>query len=323
MQVAGLRGDGMDNDGLDEIGFDIGWDFARFGRILDEHGSQRASVIRGYRAGRHHFRVPQHCADRYVAKWLQLRLSALRRNRLVAKDVTPSYLRSIDAAICPVTLDTLTHSALVGTDWSVDRINNDGAYATGNLIVISAKANMSKGRKSYFQVAELGRSVDNLVTQGLRGREWARLACLMHGADETALRNVPCGALLTRIPVGCRVPLFYLLQQILIETARPASLRNSVLKTLGQIRVDQSHHQKLRMTVERLAMLQKNNSYPYDALADDMVQTHFGQWYRAAYAAHTTHMLEIVGRLGAQECAHGLPAEWAIGSKGYLQTQAT
>jgi len=34
----------------------------------------------------------------------------------------------------------LTHSTGADTDWSADRVNNDGAYADGNLIVMRAFA---------------------------------------------------------------------------------------------------------------------------------------------------------------------------------------
>ncbi|MEZ2354501.1 hypothetical protein [Caballeronia sp. RCC_10] len=49
-----------------ETGFDIGWDFARFGHESDCASSEQ-SVLAGYLAGREHFRVPQHLPDRFVS----------------------------------------------------------------------------------------------------------------------------------------------------------------------------------------------------------------------------------------------------------------
>lgn len=114
----------MPPDDPDTIAFDIGWDFARFGRRMDAAVCS-ASLLTGYAAGREHFWVAQHRPDRFVSKWLQLRLNAFKRRRILCPDVDPSYLRRIDCDTCPITLVTLTRGALRDSDWSVDRINND------------------------------------------------------------------------------------------------------------------------------------------------------------------------------------------------------
>ncbi|MDR5777342.1 MULTISPECIES: hypothetical protein [unclassified Caballeronia] len=113
-----------------ETAFDIGWDFARFGRAMDT-AVRDPAVLQGFAAGREHFRVAQHRPDRFVSKWLQLRINAYKRRRILDAHVTPSYLKRIDSLVCPITLSPLTHGALCETDWSVDRINNNGAYAPG------------------------------------------------------------------------------------------------------------------------------------------------------------------------------------------------
>jgi len=79
------------------LAFDIGWDFARFGRPLDLAAD--TDVAAGNAAGRAHFCVPQHSPNRYVSKWLQLRLNAYKRRRMLREEVTPDYLKRID---CPV-----------------------------------------------------------------------------------------------------------------------------------------------------------------------------------------------------------------------------
>jgi hypothetical protein len=50
-----------------ELGFDLGWDFARYGRFLDPR-SANADVLAGYSAGKAHFQVAQHKPPRYQAK---------------------------------------------------------------------------------------------------------------------------------------------------------------------------------------------------------------------------------------------------------------
>jgi hypothetical protein len=165
-----------------ELGFDLGWDFAHYGRFLDPE-KVNGDVLAGYHAGKAHFPIAQHRPTRYQAKWLQLRLSAMRRRRIVHADVTPEYLQRIDYDVCAVTLQPLTHSTRAGTDWSVDRINNDGAYAPGNLMVISTRANRAKGARNYIEVAKLAHSNPRPAAGGLSCAEWARLACVMLGSE--------------------------------------------------------------------------------------------------------------------------------------------
>jgi hypothetical protein len=191
-----------------ELGFDLGWDFAHYGRFLDPE-KVNGDVLAGYHAGKAHFPIAQHRPTRYQAKWLQLRLSAMRRRRIVHADVTPEYLQRIDYDVCAVTLQPLTHSTRAGTDWSVDRINNDGAYAPGNLMVISTRANRAKGARNYIEVAKLAHSNPRPAAGGLSCAEWARLACVMMGSEETISTQATLTPLLTRIPEDIRVPLFF------------------------------------------------------------------------------------------------------------------
>ncbi|MDR5822395.1 hypothetical protein [Caballeronia sp. LZ043] len=68
------------------------------------------------------------------------------------------------------------------SDWSVDRISNDGAYAPGNLMVMCVKANRAKGAKGYRDVIQLASGSMQGAGFGPSKREWARLACVMVGA---------------------------------------------------------------------------------------------------------------------------------------------
>jgi len=155
----------------ESAGFAIGQDCA-FYRVSPEAGCQ--SVIRqGYVTGRqrHAYR---HKTDRYILKWLQLRTNAFSRGKYFSPNVTPEYLKRIDRETCPVTGVWLTHGMGADTDWSVDRVLNDGAYAVGNLVVMSAKANMAKGSRSIPEIHSIASA--GIGKDGLSAAQWQTMA---------------------------------------------------------------------------------------------------------------------------------------------------
>lgn len=162
---------------MNEAGRALGHDIHRLS-LLTPHASWPAVVREGFNAAAHTGQR-RHRSDRFVAKWLQLRLSAWRRGRGVADDVTPALLEEIDTVRCPITRQPLTHGSLQDTDWSVDRLNNDAAYAASNLAVMSVRANRAKGSLCFHQVH--ARSQRDQASDGLQPVEWLRLAVLMMG----------------------------------------------------------------------------------------------------------------------------------------------
>jgi hypothetical protein len=118
-------------------------------------------------------------AGYHIRKWVQLRLSARMRGRSVDALVTPQWLRCIDVNECPVLRIPLTHGLGLDSDASIDRLNNDGAYAPGNLAVMSTIANLAKGRRMFEEVLELSRRKE--PANGLEAIHWLRLAALMLG----------------------------------------------------------------------------------------------------------------------------------------------
>lgn len=162
----------------------IGWDWAAYGLQLPERYG--GAALDGFLAGSHHFRRSTlHPHDRFVRKHLQLRTNAWVRNRIFDPGVTPNYLRWIDVTHCPVTREELTHGELRPSDWSVDRCWNDGAYAPGNLVVMSTRANLAKGRKSPTDILQI--VVAGESREGLDHLQWARLAAIVAMAvDETS-----------------------------------------------------------------------------------------------------------------------------------------
>jgi hypothetical protein len=278
--------------------------------------SSAQTVLAGYRAGRENFRVPQHLPDRFVSKWLQLRLNAFRRRRILDREVTPAYLKMIDCVVCPITLIAMTHSALAESDWSVDRINNDGAYAPGNLMVMCVKANRAKGARGYREIIRLAsRSGEGLVL-GLSKREWVRLACVMVGAANLTESGPTLLPLLTRIPEDSRAPLYFVFQQMLLLSARLAPERNRVMKALCRLHPSSERSLGLRCAVERLAVTLRDVAYPYDALSDEGVQRSMRNWFTTLPAASIPGLLQVCSQYGAERCEAAPPVAWALETSG-------
>ena len=161
----------------DRIGFLIGEDYARYGRQLPEGAAK--SIIAGYKAGSRE--KGKWKTNRYVRKWLQLRLSAYSRGKLFSDEITPDLLKSIDAEYCPITGIKLTHATGKESDWSIDRVSNDFDYIPTNLIVMSTLANKAKGDKSADRIIRISESLDGQL-EGLNADEWKRMAELVQWA---------------------------------------------------------------------------------------------------------------------------------------------
>ena len=191
-----------------DTGFELGWDFAH--HLLTppiDHLTSGSPLRQGWEAGRASFGARTLEPTRHVRKWLQLRLNAWRRGRsFESVQVTPNYLRQIDAEHCPITRETLTHGTGQASDASIDRVRNDAGYAAGNLAVMSARANAAKGRCGFDEAlasmrlaeAQPPGAAGALIDSALAGRhgnaatataaatelgslgapEWARIAVL-------------------------------------------------------------------------------------------------------------------------------------------------
>lgn len=173
---------------------------------------------------------PRH-DDRFVRKWLQLRLGALARGRAVAPDVTVELLRRLDISHCPVTREPLTHATRLGSDASVDRLNNDGAYAASNLAMLSARVNRAKGTRGFAEVWALSQRAD--AAHGLAPGEWLRLAVLMLGpAHADRPLDVPALPLCAPLPPTSVRTALQQLQRLLTLNAGQAASRNRLLRGL-------------------------------------------------------------------------------------------
>lgn len=167
----------LDVDKLKDLWRALGTDYARYGLYVPD--DCEAPFYEGYRAEQHRGGHAQPTKDVYIRKWCQLRTNALRRQRAVAESFTAQTIETIDVPVCPVTLEPLTTATGNDTDWSVDRINNNFAYAFGNVAIMSTRANHAKSAKSFDEVLALA----NATTErdGLKPQQWARLTALMYG----------------------------------------------------------------------------------------------------------------------------------------------
>ena len=166
-----------------ETGFEIGWDFGHHGLTPPVQWLYPGSPLRhGWEAARASFGQRTLTPTRVVRKWLQLRLNAWRRGRAFeGVQVTPHYLRQIDASHCPVTRVALTHCTGTDSDASIDRVRNDAGYAAGNLAVMSAHANQAKGGSDFDAALAAMRRAESAgaaVDGGLDAAAWARVALL-------------------------------------------------------------------------------------------------------------------------------------------------
>ncbi len=167
----------------EQIGFELGWDYAHYRVNLPAPYAQESSPLRdGQRAGEATFGLRTLAATRHVRKWLQLRLHAWLRGRSVELvQVTPNYLQQIDVSHCPITRSALSSAALAATDASIDRVRNDAGYAAGNLAVVSTKANHAKGALDFRGALRRVQQLEAEALLGLDGltvSQWARVAVL-------------------------------------------------------------------------------------------------------------------------------------------------
>lgn len=299
----------------DEVGRKLGHDLFSFGykvAQVDWHAAVREGHAQAKARG-----IVQARPDRYERKWLQLRLNAFGRGRAVDPQVTPVLLRDIDVAECPVLRIALTHGELKGSDWSVDRLNNDGAYAPQNLAVLSTRANLAKGSRTYEEVHALAQR--SHATGGLTAMEWMRMASIMLG---------PCFAPRPRlapiIPLAAPVPKLtarLATQQIqyacTINATRPAG-KNQVIKRLLPACRDELSRQRMARFVETLHAALKGLAYPWDAWLAPQVMPAFLGWHATMGVQEWATAGALAMQLaGARPLSATRLHLWKLGNRGY------
>ena len=298
-----------------EIGRTLGWDLAAFGWTPRDDAP--AHVLEGHAEGKARFGTNTKRPTRFQRKWLQLRQNALRRGKVVDKAITPGFIEFIDYPTCPVTLVELTHSTGADTDWSVDRVNNDGAYADGNLIVMSARANKAKGSKSLRDLQEL--LVQETPLPGLSFRESFRLLSLMVKPCSVDRTDEPPYALLTRLCRGVGRTNYQNLQHIIVMcTTVDSSSRNAMFRELSTAHTDaRARADLLKLAYEKLVKRGKTAEYIYDACGDPDFQALLDRWFQTI---PSTRKKSFAAKLESMTGGSGIPKEvlrtWTLESKG-------
>ncbi|MES2299400.1 MAG: hypothetical protein V4582_20345 [Pseudomonadota bacterium] len=300
-----------------EVGRQLGYDLFRFGRQSD-NGNLAQSVVEGYAQARARG-IDRESPDRFTRKWLQLRMSAFERARAFDVAVTPELLRRIDVDVCPIMRIRLTHGSMQDSDWSVDRINNDGAYALHNLAVISTRANVAKGSRSFDEVYELARGVR--CEAGLAPEHWLRLASVMLGpcfVDKPD--SIPI------IPLAAPIPMFtarfvgQIIQQLITLEAKKASGKNVLIKRFARACNDERSLWRLKFMIETIHVGLKGLDYPWDVWLKPRVMAAFVDWHRsltlagcaaAAAIAYDSAPVERVSMKGLQT--------WSLDAHGYAK----
>ena len=165
----------------ERTGFEIGWDYGYYNMRPPDSTPQ--TVLDGYTASRNHFNGKYNRHDRFIRKWLLLRLNAWKRDRIVDPDITPLFLKEIDNEYCPITREPLTYGTQEETDWSVDRLNNDGGYSRFNLVVMSVRANRAKGNLCTTGVQRFvteALQAESGTVEGLHWQHWLRMLVVMN-----------------------------------------------------------------------------------------------------------------------------------------------
>src|SRR6185503_5345339 len=191
-------------EALDQQAFDLGWDCAAFGVNVPEDANKL--FCDGYRAfGSEKNKTPR-VPDRYVRKWLHIRIGALRRGKYFASDVTPEFIKQITPASdrCPVTDRPFTFSQNKPTDWSVDRANNERGYVRGNILIISRAVNAAKGDRSLDEIRALASEL--VAVDGLTPLEWGKLGQLIEPAFGEHADDVSPIPMLFGQPVALGMP---------------------------------------------------------------------------------------------------------------------
>lgn len=293
---------GPQDAGLLEAGRRLGHDLCRMTRWERDAGWPTA-VLEGFDEALHR-RPGRGGADRFERKWLQLRLSALARGRLVADDVTPDLLRELDIEVCPVTRRRLTHGAQGPDDWSVDRLNNDGAYAAGNLALMSAMANRAKGTRGFDEVLALAGAPH--ATHGLRPDAWRRLAALMLGP---AFVDRPRAAPLLPLcaPLPCRSVRLGVqqIQRLFTVHARQQSGKNQLIRRFRASCPSQAALWRLEALAEALHQAFKSldaEEEPWDV------------WLRPSTLEALARWNDALGERG-QRLAVRLAGEWSSATR--------
>jgi hypothetical protein len=305
---------------LSDVGrryFDLGWDFAGYFAIKLPPDAT-PEMRQGYDEGRR--RLTPREPSRYDRKWLGLRCSALKRNRVVAPGVTPEFLQWINHPICPVTTNRMTCATGGDMDWSVDRVFNNGAYAEANLCIMSVKANHAKGDKLLPEVLEITANAIRTKNpiHGLTAREWMRLAAIMVGPHSVGTGQTFC------LPQP--TPVLPSLTTVPAQMIQEAILRHAIGKAngnaMGRMRAicTPKSERQLHKIIQAIRHKYQRNRWVFDVWLEPGVFVRFHDWYEALSADQSVSIFEHAVRAEFKDASAITPREvgqWALMTDGY------
>jgi hypothetical protein len=323
----------------EQIGFELGWDYAHHGAVPPAPYAQEPSPLRhGLLAGQAAFGQRTLAATRHVRKWLQLRLHAWLRGRSVElMQVTPRYLQLIDVDHCPVTRVSLSTATLEGSDASVDRVRNDAGYAAGNLAVMSTKANHAKAAHGFRDALRFVREVELGNRDGIDGltaAQWARVAVLCSFVEPLAHEEAAALPLLVLPPN--RLRLFNPVQALQAFVSRQLltpgwSQRVSRFETLLQGKPARRAFQMFFHALLPRVLEAGRNTAPHearwaveDAWRNPLVMKRWAAFARMLTPAQCEALLAraTARRLGTQRIEQVADADategWNLESRGYV-----
>lgn len=264
--------------------------------------------------------VRRPAGDRFVRKWLQLRLGAWHRRRAVSADVTPELLRALDVSHCPVTRQRLTHGLRADSDWSVDRLNNDGAYAPGNLAVMSVRANRAKGALSFEDA--LARADGALPAGELTRDEWLRLAVLMEGpAFATRQHLAPLLPLVAPLPCrSVRLAIQQIQRLFTLQAGRPSG-KNALVKAFLPAAPQDAQRLRLRRLADAVHEGLKRvdgECERWDVWLQPGVMEALRCWRDSLDELSWARAAQISGQLaGGRRVTAASLLPWHLGTRGY------
>lgn len=306
------------------IAFDLGWDIAAAGLDVPFYAVGCESLVNGWKEATAKKVKVKVTADRFLTKHFQLRFNAWKRNRHFSDAVTAEFLAYIDTPVCPVTQVALTHSTGTGTDASVDRLNNSGAYACGNLAVMSVRANAAKDKYSYHKIIRFAYSMDEEIPTEVEGgfeplsrTEWARMASLCSNAPSiqhedgtmevsnwfTPCVIAPAPGMLPSVP-----------NQLQMGIAFQANLQkvcaNGYSKTKRQVKYEAyvdslkkalqpKHRDDFSKLVNRAKKVASDINAPLTVWFNAALYGHFTEFYKSLSAAELEKLKVIAASTGA------------------------
>jgi hypothetical protein len=299
---------------LDEkTGYELGWDYGRFlGWHPDDEKNKH--FLGGFSTAKSKTCPPQQL-DRYTRKWLQLRYGAWRRHRSFDEQVTPAFLQEIDRPMCPILGITLTHSTGELTDWSVDRLNNQGGYAVGNLAVMSTQANAAKSNLKLEDIETLAGL--SFVSAGLTPLQWKRMVSLLTGPYSVIQVKELLYPLCIVPPPYVPLNLFQEFQLVLVREVHKS--KSPLLAKLHQLCATRTATRQFKKLVHRVSEARTENQPAMEIWLKEPIFESLQILYLQLSPETLCRMRLVIERaLGSEQVSPDMRQRWALGNKGFF-----